>query len=521
MPARRLSMRKVKEVLRLKYDLGLKDREIARSCSIPRSSVANYITRAKKVGIFSWPLSPDLSNEALEALLFPPTPLPVVVSDKNLPNFSWIHEELRRHKHVTLQLLWNEYKETNPEGLQYSWFCESYRRWARKLDVVLRQEYRAGDKMFVDHAGQTVPIVNPQTGEVHQAVIFVAVLGASNYTYAEATWKKDLAAWIGSHTRAVEFFKGVTVAVIPDNWKTGVKDACYYEPDLNPTYRDWADHYGTAVIPARVRKPRDKAKVETGVQIVERWILASIRHRTFFSLAELNEAIRELLIQLNNRKFRKLDTTRAKLFETLEKPVLKPLPRDPFTFAAWKKARVNIDYHIEINRHYYSVPYQYVHETVEARISEKTVEIFLKGNRIATHTRNDTVGKPSTLPEHRPQKHQDLEWTVARISAKGRAVGESTAAALQRIMKSRKHPELGYRACLGVLRLGDRYSNERLENACKRALLMNACSYRSIQSILKTGLDRQKLDAPEIPAIHKENHVNVRGASYYGKEAIG
>jgi len=513
-------MRKVKEVLRLKYDLGLKDREIARSCSIPRSSVANYLIRAKKAGICTWPLSPDLSNEALEALLFPPNEALVVVLSKNHPNFSWIHEELRRHKHVTLQLLWQEYKETYPEGLQYSWFCESYRRWARKLDVVLRQEYRAGEKMFVDHAGQTVPIVNRQTGEVHQAVIFVAVLGASNYTYAEATWKKDLVSWIGSHTRAVEFFKGVPVAVIPDNWKTGVRDACYYEPDLNPTYRDWADHYGMAVIPTRVRKPRDKAKVETGVLVVERWILAVLRHRTFFSLAELNEAIRGLLIRLNNRKFRKLDTTRAKLFETLEKPVLKPLPKDPFTFAAWKKARVNIDYHIEIHRHYYSVPYQYVHEQVEARISEKTVEVFLKGRRIATHIRNNTPGKHTTLPEHRPKKHQDLEWTVSRISAKGRAVGASTTAALERIMKSRKHPELGYRACLGVLRLGDRYSNERLEAACNRALAMNACSYRSIQSILKTGLDRQNLDPPEIPLIHRESHANVRGAAYYRKEAM-
>ena len=249
-------MRKVKEILRLKYDLGLKDREIARSCSIPRSSVANYLIRAKKAGICTWPLSPDLSNEGLEALLFPPNEAPVVAPNKNHPSFSWMHEELRRHKHVTLQLLWQEYKEAYPEGLQYSWFCESYRRWERKLDVVLRQEYRAGEKMFVDHAGQTVPIVNPQTGEVHQAVIFVAVLGASNYTYAEATWKKDLVSWIGSHTRAVEFFQGVTVAVIPDNWRTGVKDACYYEPDLNPTYRDWADHYGTAVIPARVSMKR-------------------------------------------------------------------------------------------------------------------------------------------------------------------------------------------------------------------------------------------------------------------------
>jgi len=513
-------MRKIKEVLRLKLYLGLKDREIARSCSIPRSSVANYVDRAKKAGISTWPLSPDLSDETLEALLFPPPPLPVVVSSKHLPNFSWIHEELRRHKYVTLQLLWQEYKKTNPEGLQYSWFCETYRRWERKLDMVLRQEYRAGEKMFVDHAGQTVPIVNPQTGEVHQAVIFVAVLGASNYTYAEATWKKDLVSWIGSHTRTVEFFKGVPVAVIPDNWKTGVKNACYYEPDLNPTYRDWADHYGTAVIPTRVRKPRDKAMVENGVLIVERWILAAIRHQTFFSLAELNGTIQELLIQLNNRKFRKLDTTRTKLFETLEKPVLNPLPGEPFTFAAWKKARVNIDYHIEIHRHYYSVPYQYVHEKVEARISEKTVEIFLKGHRVATHVRNDTAGKPSTLAEHRPKKHQDLQWTVSRISAKGRAVGESTTAALERIMKSRKHPELGYRACLGVLRLGGRYSNERLENACKRALAMNACSYRSIQSILKTGLDRQKSNLSEIPAIHKENHANVRGADYYRKEAI-
>jgi transposase len=520
MPARRLSMRKIKEVLRLKYGLGLKNREIARSCSIPRSSVANYLIRAKQAGICSWPLSPDLEEEALENLLFPPTEVKVERPRCVLPDFAWMHEQLRRHKHVTLQLLWEEYKQAHPDGYQYSQFCEHYRRWACKIDVVLRQEYRAGEKMFVDHAGQTVPIINRETGEMHKASIFVAVLGASNYTYAEATWKRDLPSWIGSHTRAVEFFQGVPFMTVPDNCKTGVKDPCYYEPDINPTYREWADHYGTVVMPARVRKPRDKAKVETGVLIVERWILAALRNRTFFGLAELNQAISELLIRLNNRRFRKLDTTRSKLFELLERPILKPLPSEPFQFMEWKKARVNIDYHIEIGQHYYSVPYQYVHEEVEVRISEMSIEVFLKGRRLATHIRSNVPGKHSTLPEHRPKKHQDLEWTVSRIVEKGRAIGLSTAAVLENIMQSRRHPELGYRSCLGVLRLGSRYTNERLESACRRALALNTCSYRSIKSMLQTGMDKQPLDLPKPPKSHCEVHPNVRGADYYRKEAV-
>jgi transposase len=308
--------------------------------------------------------------------------------------------------------------------------------------------------------------------------------------------------------------------VVPDNWKTGIKDPSYYEPDLNPTYRDWADHYGTVIIPARVRKPRDKAKVEAGVLVVERWILAALRHRTFFSLAELNEAIRELLIRLNNRKFRKLNTNRAKLFESLEKPVLKPLPAEPFPFAEWKKARVNIDYHIEIHRHYYSVPYQYIHEEVEARVSENSIEVFLKGHRIATHVRSFVPSKHTTLEEHRPKKHQNMQWTVSRIIAKGRTIGPCTAAVLEQVMQSRKHPELGYRSCLGILRLGKRYTNERLEAACRRGLAMKACSYRSIKSMLSTGFDRQPLDLPELPTSHKKVHTNVRGAGYYRKEVV-
>jgi transposase len=512
-------MRKIREVLRLKFGLGMKDREIARSCSIPRSSVANYVFRAKQSGLRNWPLTPDLGDEALEELLFPPVATKVATPKAATPDFVWMHEQLRRHKHLTLQLLWEEYKEAQPEGYQYSQFCELYRRWARKIDVVLRQEHHAGEKMFVDHVGQTMPIVNQETGEVRHASIFVSVLGASNYTYAEATWKRDLVSWIGSHNRALEFYGGVPTITVPDNWKAGVKDPCYYEPDLNPTYRDWAAHYGTVVIPARVRKPRDKAKVEAGVLLVERWILAALRHRTFFTLTDLNEAIRELLIDLNDRKFRKLNTTRSKLFESLEKPMLKPLPDQPFPFVKWKTVRVNIDYHVEIEGHYYSVPYQYVHEELEARIMETAIEIIRKGHRIATHVRSNVVGKHSTLAEHRPQKHQDLEWTIARFTEKGRAVGPSTATLMERIMQSRKHPELGYRSCLGVLRLGNRYTNERLEAACRRAVAMNACSYRSIKSMLATGFDRQPLEEPDIPVAHQEIHANVRGASYYGKEA--
>ena len=511
-------MRKIKEILRLKFELGLKNREIARSCLIPHTTVANYLRRARDASL-TWPLPPDLDEGTLERQLFADDPW-ARTRETRLPDFASIHEEFRRHRHVTLQLLWEEYKESQPDGYQYSRFCELYNRWVQKLDLVLRQDHRVGEKMFVDHAGPTVPIVDRETGQVHEAAIFVAVLGASNYTYAEATWNRNLVSWIGSHIRTLEFFQGVPAVTVPDNWKTGVKDPCYYEPDLNPTYHDFAQHYGTVIIPARVRKPRDKAKVEAGVLIVERWILAALRKHTFHTLAELNLAIRELLVKLNQRKFRKLDTTREKLFEELERPALKPLPPEPFTFAEWKKARANIDYHVEIERHYYSVPYQLVHQEVEARIAAATVEIFLKGRRIVTHTRSFVPGKHTTLPEHRPKKHQNLEWTASRMVERGLVIGTSTAAALERIMESRKHPELGYRSCLGVLRLGERYGRERLETACRRAVALNACSYRRIKSMLETGLDRQPLEPVATPAAHRDVHVNVRGAGYYRKTEV-
>ena len=507
-------MRRIKEILRLKFEFNLNNRQIARSCNIPHSTVINYLRRAEAAGV-AWPLPPDMSDTDVEKLLFPTVPADRKVP---MPDFEAIHTELLGHKYVTLELLWREYKRIYPEGYQYSYYCELYRRWAKKLDIYLRQEHRAGERMFVDHAGPTVPVVDRDTGLVKEASIFVAVLGASNYTFCEAVWKRDLPSWIGSHNRAVEFFRGVTEVTTPDNWKTGVKDPCYYDPELNPTYRDWAEHVGTVIIPARVRKPRDKAIVENGVLIVERWILAALRHRTFFSLAELNGAIRELLTRLNHRKFKKLDTTRARLFEEVDRPALKPLPTTPFEFAERKKATVHPDYHVEVDHHYYSVPYRYQGEKVEARFSEKTVEILFDGKGIATHIRSYVPGKHTTREEHRPEKHRDLKWTSSYMVDKGREIGPATAGVLKQIMEQRKHPELGYRACLGVLRFGKRYSNERLEAACRRAIAMNASSYRSIKSILENSLDREPLESVEIPAAHSEVHSNVRGSAYYHRK---
>lgn len=518
MPTERLTMRKIKEILRLRFGLGLSIRQIASSCSLSHGGVANYLQRAH-VAHLSWPLPEDLDDAAIEALLFP-SATNTPAKDAPLPDFRRMHEEMRSHRQLTLSLLWEEYKKNHAAGYQYSRFCQLYREWEKKLDVVMRQEHRAGDKTYVDHAGPMVPVIDPQSGEIRQASIFVAVLGASSYTYAEATWTRDLQDWIGSHVRSFRFFGGVTEAVVPDNWRAAVTKACWYEPDLNPTYRDLAEHYDTVILPARVRKPRDKAKVEAAVLLVERWILAALRHETFVGLAALNRAIGELLARLNHRKFRKIDASRADLFERLDRPALKPLPAEPFIFSEWKKARVNIDYHVEIDRHYYSAPSGLLHEPVEVRIRPATVEIFHKGNRVATHARSSVVGKHSTLPEHRPPKHRHyLEWTPERIVDWAGKIGPSAAAVAGHILQSRRYPEQGFRACLGLIRLARRYPAERVEAACVRALAVNACTYKSVKSILENGLDRQSPEetVPDTPDIM---HANVRGAAYYAQEEV-
>jgi transposase len=510
-------MRKIKEVLRLKWQYGRSNQEIATSCNIARSTVREYLLRAERAGL-SWPLDPSHDDASLENLLFPVKP-PIPASERRMPPMEHLFKELKR-KGVTLQLLWYEYKETNPEGYQYSQFCNLYRQWERKLDVTLRQHHRAGKNLFLDYAGQTVPVIDPATGEITEAQIFIAALGASSYTFAKATPDQSLPSWIQAHVHAFAFFGGVPEILVPDNIKAGVSKPSRYEPDINPTYQDLAEHYGTAVIPTRPGRPRDKAKVESAVLLAERWILAALRNHTFFSLQELNQAIAKELEKLNHRPFQKLDTTRKALFEALDKPALKPLPSRPYQYAEWKKARVNIDYHIEIDRHYYSVPYQLARQQVDVRLTATTVEVLFKNRRVASHQRDLRPGAFTTLDQHMPEAHRRyLQWSPSRIINWAAKNGPNTQSLVSRIIDSRPHPEQGFRSCLGIIRLATRYSPQRLEKACLRALHIKALSYRSVESILKKSLDQQPLPFDEVEHASSPNHRNIRGKHYYyGKE---
>jgi transposase len=511
---RRLSVRKIKEVLRLHHEKGFSVRQIASSLSIGRSTVQDYLDRSERAGL-NWFLAADLDETTLEHRLYPSSPS-IAQQQRQMPSMDYLYQELKR-KGVTLQLLWHEYKQTHPDGYQYSRFCYHYQQWVQKLDLCLRQEYRAGEKLFVDYAGQTMEIIGPETGEIREVQIFVATLGASNYTYAEASLSQELSSWIQSHVRAFEFFGGVPEILVPDNLKSAVTRPCRYEPDLNATYREFAEHYGTVIIPARVAKAQDKAKVESGVLQVEHWVLAPLRNRTFFSLGELQEAIAEKLKTLNDRPFQKLEGTRRILFETLEKPVLKPLPVHSYVYADWKRTRVNIDYHIEVDHHYYSVPYQLVHEKLDVRFTDTSLEVFFKGRRIASHLRSYRKGTHTTLREHMPKSHQKyLEWSPSRLIRWAGQVGPHTQNLVSCILEHRPHPEQGYRSCLGLLRLKKTYSPERLETACARALQMKAYSYKNVESILKKGLDRQPLvtDSSQTP-LPLLDHANLRGRQYY------
>ncbi len=500
--------------VRLHYEKGFSTRQIAKSLSIGRSTVQDYLDRSQRAEL-GWSLAADLDETSIEHRLYPPVPC-VTQGKRQMLSMEYLYQELKK-KGVTLQLLWQEYKQANPDGYQYSRFCYHYQQWVPKLDLCLRQEYRAGEKLFVDYAGQTMEITDPETGEIRKIQIFVATLGASNYTFAEATLSQELSAWIQSHVHAFEFFGGVPEILVPDNLKSAVTRPCRYEPDLNATYRELAEHYGTVIIPARVAKPRDKAKVESGVLQVEHWVLAPLRNRTFFSLSKLKEAISEKLHALNNRPFQKLESTRKLLFETLEKPALKPLPVHPYVYAQWKSARVNIDYHIEVNHHYYSVPYQLIHEKLDVRFTDTSVEVFFKGRRVASHPRSYRKGTPSTLREHMPKSHQKyLEWTPSRLVRWAGQIGPHTQNLVACILENRPHPEQGFRSCLGLLRLRKTYSPERLEAACARALQMKAYSYKNVDSILKNGLDQ----APLMPVSSQSplpllEHANLRGKEYY------
>jgi len=515
MASPRLSMDKIREILRQKWSLGRSHREVARSQGVSVGMVGATLRRARRAGLEDFASIEPLTETALEAQLYGPARS----GSRPVPDPLWIHTE-RQCKGVTLELLHHEYLEQHPEGYRYTQFCEHYRRWCKKRRLSMRQVHRAGEKLFVDYAGHKPKVIDRTTGEEREVELFVATFGASSFTYAEATETQRVADFIGSHSRALTFFGGVPELVIPDQLKSGVTRACRYEPGLQRSYDEWSRHVGTTIVPARPRKPRDKAKVEVAVQVAERWILARIRNESFFSLGELNHRIAELLEGLNGRSMRAYGQSRRERFEAIDRPALRPLPTEAFELAEWKHARVNLDYHVEFNRCFFSVPHALVHERVEIRSTATALEVFCKGRRVALHHRPTyyAPGGYSTIPEHMPKAHRKhLEWTPTRLIHWGASVGPKTAELVESILEHRPHPEQGYRSCLGILRLAKQYGNERLEAACDRAVLVRARSYRHVQSILKNGLDRvppATKSAPTQRALPL-THENVRGGDYY------
>lgn len=509
----RVSMRKIKEILRLTHAGGLSERQIAISLNISRGTVKDYRARAEKAGLV-WPLPQTLTEEALEEKLFPPLVVPQAPA-KVLPDCDYIYRELKAHKkfNLTLDQLWREYKEQYPDGYQYSQFCQLYRDYRSKLDYSMRQDHKGGEKLFVDY-GEGLSLIDPQTGDPIKTELFVAVWGASSYTFAEATLTQQLPDWIGSHTRALEYFGCCPKIVVPDCLKSAVSRACRYEPDINPTYADMASHYGICVIPARPARPRDKAKVENGVLIAKRWILSVLRHRKFFTLAELNSAIGELLQRLNNRALRKLKQSRRELFLLFDQPNALALPEKSYEYADWKIASTNIDYHIEIDRHYYSVPFELKGQKLQVRYTDHIVEAFLKGQRIACHVRSFVPGAHTTVKEHMPPAHQkQLEWTPSRFIRWAQTIGPHTARLIATIIESREHPQQGYRSCMGILHLERHFPKQRLENASLRALKFSSLSFTALRKILEKGLDRLEENSQTTATLPV--HDNIRGGQYY------
>jgi transposase len=511
-------MRKIKEVLRQRWVVGLSYREIAASQHVGEGTVSDALRRAKEAGVAAWDEVKDLDEAVLERRLYKRTDEPWR-EDRPLPDFAALQAE-RHRVGVTLELLHLEYLEKHPDGYRYSQFCEYFRRWLGARGLTMRQPHRAGEKAFVDYSGKKPHIIDPRTGELVPVELFVMVLGASNYTYAEATLTQTLPDFIGSHVRAFSYFGRAPEVLVPDQLRSAVTIPCRYEPGINRTYEALAEHYRAVVIPARARKPKDKAKVEVGVLIVQRWILARLRNQTFFSLAALNERIAELLEDFNQRRMRVYRQSRRGLFEQLDYPAMRLLPSEPYEYAEWMKARVNrLDYHVDVDGHYYSVHHTLRGEEVWARVTATTVELFHRGDRKASHRRSHERGRHTTLSEHMPKAHQQhSEWTPRRmIDWAENMAGPQTGALVSAILEERTHPEQGYRSCLGIIRLGKQYGAERLEAASARALAVRARSYRHVASILKNGLDRLPVeeDPASSAAPHRRSHENIRGPRYY------
>ena len=510
-------MRKIKDILRLRHEAGLAYRGIANTLNIGYGTVVDYLNRAEQAGL-GWPLPEDLNERDLGRKLFPTQ---AVTGQRRFvePDFPAVCQELKG-KGVTKLLLWQEYRQCHPDdGYSYAQFCHRYRVWLGCQQRSMRQVHRAGEKLFVDYCGPTMAIVNPDTGEFRQAQIFVAVLGASNYTFACASWGQKQADWLHAHVKAFEFFGGVPELVVPDNLKSAVHKTHRYDPDINPSYQQLATHYQCAIVPARPYKPKDKAKAEVAVQIVERWIMARLRHQTFFTLASLNQTIRALLDELNQRPFKKLPGTRLSQFEQLDKPALRALPAQPYQYAHIKKARVHIDYHIEYDKHYYSVPHHLVKQEVEVQATDSAVAIYHQGQRVASHPRSHRPGAHSTCQEHMPHAHRAMrDWSPERFLNWAGDIGAETREVVRCLLQEKRHIEQSYRRVLALLGNAKKYGRERLNMACGRALMIGSPTRSSVESILKQGLDQIPVETP-CNAVQEElsldHHENVRGEDYY------
>ena len=507
-------MRHAREILRLSLDAGLSTRMVGERVGVGPTTVRDTLRRFGWSGL-TWPVPAEMSDADLEGRLYGVSGVKPGRRKQPEPDWSVVARELKR-KHVTLQVLWEEYYAAHPDGYRYSRWCDLFRRWEGRLPLVMRQSHAGGEKMFVDYAGDTVPVVvNRRTGEKRDAHLFVAVLGGSSLSFACATWTEQFPDWVEGHNAAFAFFGGVAQLLVPDNAKVAVIKACHFDPMVNRGYTDMARHYGTAVLPARSRKPRDKAKVEACVGIVERWVLGRLRNRIFYSLAEVNAAIAECIADLNERRvLRQFGKTRRQLFEEIDAPNLKPLPAEPWVHAEWKRCRVGLDYHIALDRHHYSVPWRFARREVEARFTARTVEIFLDGKRIAVHMRGSGNGRHTTIPEHMPSSHRRYrEWTPVKIREEAARIGPMLSLLVEKIIEDRPHPEQGYRSCLGIIGLAKRFGPERLEAAALRALEIQARNYPSVKSILEKGLDKVPLrQSPEREPIL---HTNIRGSEYY------
>ena len=515
MARKRLTMKKIKEVIRLKYEVGLSNRAIAGACKVSNSTVGEYLRRAEAMGI-RWPLG-EIGEEELYLKLFPEKEAQEPESKRPMPDWEEVQKE-KRQKGVTLQLLWQEYKEKYPDGYQYSQYCEHYQRWKKsQIEPSKHLEHTGGEEMQVDYAGLKIPITDPQTGEISQASVFVATLPASNYLYAEAQASENQCNWNNGHVRALEFFGGVVKIVKPDNLRTGITKPNYYEPGVNLAYQELAEYYQFAVLPARVRKPKDKAAIENGVLNVERWIIAPLRKRKFFSLQEVNLAIRELLEKLNTKVMQGVGRSRRQEFEEIDLPNLRPLPERPYEYAERKIATVHIDYHVEFEGHLYSVPFTLIHQKVDIRATESMVEIFHRGNLVAVHPRSFRSGRFSTLREHMPANHQFMEdINPERLIEWAKGIGPQTTLLVKATLQSRPFPEQAYRSCLGILRLVKKSNPSMLEQACQTVLEAKTFSYKAVEQEL-TYLQKQAVP----PAIESlPTHENIRGAQYYQERSL-